>query len=816
MLRTFTILLALCFLNIGFGQDCVFGGDNPIILNTQEEVDNFPFNHPNCIDIQADIIIENTNINNLNGLSIIDHYNGDIYIINNDQLLNLDGFSFLGEDNNVGLYIEDNELLNDISGMANVSFYQTIRIINNNSLTNIDGLTVDFVFNGLIIRDNPVLTNIDGLSNLVDMPVFHSDLIIENNASLENLDGLSSLEIVSGQIRIASNPSLTNINGLGNCRDGQGNGTQAWPSTGITISNNDLLTNIDSLHQFDGVETSIRIFGNELLEDIDGLSRIEIIGRSIYIHDNPNLQNLDGLQNASIGSFFNIPPFVYPYLHIYNNPSLTSCVNEGICNILPKEGLQTLIYNNGGGCMSLEEVGGSCPDRISGVVFYDYNENKIKDDFEGGINNYPITLNDYNLYTDHAGFYLFGLPEGTPYSISLPNNPNYTLTTDFTSYNATYELGQASNHGNYFGFIAENPSHEFTTSFIDLNPRCGEISDFYINFYNSGTFIENNVSLQLTYSDNLAFSDVFPTPDFHDEDNNILTWNFEEMYPWVGTAINVEFVIPDFNFIGDPIDLTVTSFYDNNGSQEAYETLEYNGVVSCSFDPNDKQVQPVGEGEEHFTPKDEPLNYTVRFQNTGNAVAYDVTIRDTLDSDLDWSTFKLLHASHSQQTTLTEDGALEFFFENIYLPDSTSNYEGSQGFVRYSIEPIADLPDNTVIENTAHIYFDNNPAVVTNTVFNTLIDPPTVAVKERFDAPFFMLFPNPTSGDFKINIENIDHFQNYNLEIIDISGQSLLRKEASKLLDFQLNYLSSGMYFVLLKNRKSGEVVYREKLVLSR
>jgi len=33
---------------------------------------------------------------------------------------------------------------------------------------------------------------------------------------------------------------------------------------------------------------------------------------------------------------------------------------------------------------------------------------------------------------------------------------------------------------------------------------------------------------------------------------------------------------------------------------------------------------------------------------------------------------------------------------------------------------IDDLPEGTLIENTAHIYFDNNPAVVTNTTRNIL------------------------------------------------------------------------------------------------
>jgi hypothetical protein len=70
---------------------------------------------------------------------------------------------------------------------------------------------------------------------------------------------------------------------------------------------------------------------------------------------------------------------------------------------------------------------------------------------------------------------------------------------------------------------------------------------------------------------------------------------------------------------------------------------------------------------------------------------------------------------------------LTWTFDNINLPDSTRDQAGSNGFVKFTVLPVKDLPAGTRIENFADIYFDYNPPVRTNTVFNTLGVLPTEA-----------------------------------------------------------------------------------------
>lgn len=151
-----------------------------------------------------------------------------------------------------------------------------------------------------------------------------------------------------------------------------------------------------------------------------------------------------------------------------------------------------------------------------------------------------------------------------------------------------------------------------------------------------------------------------------------------------------------------------------------------------SYDPNDKAAIPVGIGQEHNIQRNWELDYTIRFQNTGNDTAFLVVLRDTISDYLDLATFNMRGGSHDYTYTLNEERELVITFQNIELPDSTTNLAESQGFVEYTISPKSDAPFGSVIENTAYIYFDHNPPIITNTVFHT-IKKPVVASTEHLE-----------------------------------------------------------------------------------
>jgi uncharacterized repeat protein (TIGR01451 family) len=147
---------------------------------------------------------------------------------------------------------------------------------------------------------------------------------------------------------------------------------------------------------------------------------------------------------------------------------------------------------------------------------------------------------------------------------------------------------------------------------------------------------------------------------------------------------------------------------------------EFCGIVVGSFDPNDKQGFPNGVGETRDILPNEQLQYLIRFQNTGTAPAYTVVIRDTLDTDLDIFSVTPGASSHEYSFTMYGERVLQWTFNNIMLPDSFSNEEGSHGFITYTVNQAADLADGTQITNSAAIYFDSNEPVITNTTLHTI------------------------------------------------------------------------------------------------
>ncbi len=179
----------------------------------------------------------------------------------------------------------------------------------------------------------------------------------------------------------------------------------------------------------------------------------------------------------------------------------------------------------------------------------------------------------------------------------------------------------------------------------------------------------------------------------------------------------------------------VTQFDQNDG--DPFTAMDCHQNIG-SFDPNDKQAQPVGIGQgvsdgglhaplstlnSHFVDERQEINYTINFQNTGTDTAFTVVVRDTLSSALDLNTFRAGASSHKYTVDILESKILKFTFNKINLPDSARGKTASQGFIKFAISLKRDVAFGTRIENKAAIVFDFNAPIITKTVFHTLRKP---------------------------------------------------------------------------------------------
>lgn len=236
-----------------------------------------------------------------------------------------------------------------------------------------------------------------------------------------------------------------------------------------------------------------------------------------------------------------------------------------------------------------------------------------------------------------------------------------------------------------------------------------------------------------------------------------------------------------------------------------------------AFDPNDKQGFPKGYGNEHFITATTNLEYLIRFQNTGTDTAFTVVIRDELSPYLDIHSIRPGASSHLYDFKITGERTLEFSFEDIMLPDSNVNEAASHGFISFNIRQIPNNPNGTLIENTAGIYFDFNPPVITNTTKHTIgenfVEVATPVIHTATAPVSIRAYPNPFSERVTFDIKN-STANTFRFSLYDMAGQLLRRAHFADLsYEFWRGDLSGGLYFFRIE--ADGREVGHGKLVLS-
>ena len=417
----------------------------------------------------------------------------------------------------------------------------------------------------------------------------------------------------------------------------------------------------------------------------------------------------------------------------YENLSESGCTDVTACNYDPEA-----IANDGSccfgicGCTDLNAINynseSDCNDQsclylITGHAFYDENENGLWDISEYGLPNQQIILHPAEnvSFTNDEGLFSFvGQGEGM-YSLELILEENfpYSTTTNPTPIQITYnEL----NEDVIFGISSEFPAFELT---VDVYaPGAGYPCNDWVN-HNICLRNEGNVPIagfvELEY--NSLFQDFIEITPIDSVVNNKIYMSYENLLPGQMFFYNVQLLSPTVDYIGEFVSSTAKAYGFYDGEQVAYGEKTITVEMTCSYDPNDKQVFPNGYEEPHFILNDTELEYLIRFQNTGNATAINVLVTDTIDENIDLSSFNLVANSHSVITNIRPDErVIEFLFENIMLPDSSSNEPESNGMISFKISPYSDLLPGTVINNTGNIYFDNNPPIITNTTWNTIYE----------------------------------------------------------------------------------------------
>ncbi len=237
----------------------------------------------------------------------------------------------------------------------------------------------------------------------------------------------------------------------------------------------------------------------------------------------------------------------------------------------------------------------------------------------------------------------------------------------------------------------------------------------------------------------------------------------------------------------------------------------YCGVVTGSYDPNDKTGYPIGQTTQKYIQPNQQLQYVIRFQNTGTDTAFTVVIRDTLDIDLNIFTLTAGVSSHPYTFRMYGPRVLEWTFNNILLPDSTTNSDGSNGFVTFHVDQVPNLSPGTEITNDADIYFDFNDPITTNTTIHRIYEG-FVSVLNIEDltqeGKSLLIFPNPTAHSITIKGEkNL----NQSFQIVDQMGREVFKgKLTGTETEVNLSALSKGIYTLKIEGNYQPAQIVKE------
>lgn len=419
----------------------------------------------------------------------------------------------------------------------------------------------------------------------------------------------------------------------------------------------------------------------------------------------------------------------------------------------------------------------SAANLLTGEVYVDVNNNGERDAGDLLTQNTKVQTEsgefDLATYTTDGDF-LFYLQEGgyltsvvdvVPY-FSVANNEEMS---SFSEVNQTDTLS--------FRLLPLDPIPEIVVNLIPRTAaRPGFAAAYDLVIQNNGNIdLAGEVSVQYPV-DKINFVDA--TAENLSSEAGVLTFAFTDLRPFQQQKIRLNFrmkTLLEIN-LSDLLEFvsTVPIYTAEITGEDNVDTLYQE--ITGSYDPNDKTIL----NKDTIAPEQlagHTMDYLIRFQNTGNDTAFNVVLRDTFSINHVGSTFKLLAASHPYRISLDKDGRLAVFFDDILLPDSTTNEAASNGYFNFQIDLQAPVPVDSTIHNTAFIYFDYNPPIVTNTAKLKIYIPPVVNNLQNIDNQHVVnIFSNPVKRYLSIEIE-LEKTTEVQLKIVNVVGEILYQEQ---------------------------------------
>ncbi|MEN9336165.1 MAG: hypothetical protein RLZZ500_1152 [Bacteroidota bacterium] len=629
---------------------------------------------------------------------------------------------------------------------------------------------------------------------LEDLDAYFTPLTAINLTPLVNLHKLTCYNNQLASLDFSTNSNLNELNITNN------------PINSLDISNlnqlesltldNVNISNLDVSNNF--LLDNLRLFNCNNIANLD-LTTLNSQNQSpLFTVDIYNLSNLqylylkNGITDGHIYTLMNLPNLIYVCA---DDADITTILGELNMTIS-----QNVVVNS-----YCSFTPGGNYNTITGQLHYDFNSNGC-DSGDSLATLVPIKINDgtteNTAFSNQSGNYTFFVNTGTFQITPQLGNSLFTLSPLTSS--ANFPLLNDSTQTLDF-CLSPNGIHPDVEVIISpVTPaRPGFNANYLLTYKNKGNQLLSG-TIQFTYDDAvLDFLNASIAPTTTALGN--LSWNYSNLMPFESRSIvlilncNGPMETPPVN-IGDILNFTAQISPIAGDETVTDNSTSYSETVTGSYDPNDKTCL---EGSAVSTTKiGDYLHYQIRFQNTGNAPAENVVIKDIIDTTkFDIATLQIISTSHDSSSRIVNGNQVEFIFPNIMLPGEQVDEPGSHGYVIFKIKTKTNLTNGSTVNNTASIYFDYNFPIVTNTAQTTFTN---LGIHE-VALEGVTIYPNPIQNMLHVQAkQKIDSIQ-----ILDFQGR-ILEIQFVNGMDGKFNFekFAKGVYFVKVRTA-SGSAVHK-------
>ncbi|HXB41433.1 MAG TPA: T9SS type A sorting domain-containing protein [Bacteroidia bacterium] len=455
----------------------------------------------------------------------------------------------------------------------------------------------------------------------------------------------------------------------------------------------------------------------------------------------------------------------------------------------------------------------SCIAKISGMVINDMNANCFLDGNESGLPQQIIQLNNGTLYySDWYGKYYIPPvlnPSGT-YTISQTTLSKWTQICPASPITLNLVVGNTYLNNDFYD--QPIPLQNDLEIYIETDScRPGFTFNQWVTVFNRGTSTMTGTAT-LKHD---ALLNVINTGSstFYNSGTQTFTFSFANLAPMTWYSGYVTLQAPTSTALFTPL----TSYAVANPvagditPNNNYDTLHYR--VTGSYDPNAKSVNPAGVGiNGDISTNDSILTYSIHFQNTGSYPTNFVSIIDTINSNLDVFSLKVIGSytggMYNVKPTISflSASVIKFDFRYCHLQPAAWDSANSSGFITYTIKQKKYLTLGTQIKNRADIYFDYNTPILTNTTINTIN---AVGINYNSDkSNTIKVYPNPATEAVTIECK----YPNAEMRMFDLLGNEIRNEKFNFKTQINVFGLSNGLYLISIK---TAEGLVTDKVMIT-